>query len=78
MSATRLWQKQLARRSTASCVGTATSVRMAVGGRKDIWVIVKANASALEDEQTHNEVLQDGVSACQMHVCTAGEVRRLL
>lgn len=44
MSTIFLWQKQAARKSILSCVGTDMSWRMPGGGRKDIYVSVSADA----------------------------------
>jgi hypothetical protein len=81
MSTTRLWQKQLARRSTESCVGTDTSLRTAGGGKKDIWVErvnVRLRGRLRSERKTDDHILKDGVSCGKVDISPTRKMGGLL
>lgn len=79
ISTMRLWQKQAARKSTLSWVGTEISWRMAGGGRNDIFEISISEAPLWRGSvNAYHHVLQHCVHALNLYVRAASQMCCLL
>lgn len=76
MSTMCLWQKQAARKSILSCVGTERTVRMAGGGRNDIYT--EGQRKQMICDGTYNQILKDSVSTLKIKIGASSQMRCLL
>ena len=78
ISTIRLWQKQAARKSTLSWVGTEMSWRMAGGGKNDIFGLMSETFRAHNETTAYHHVLEQCISPFNLHICAASKVGCLL